>query len=723
MVTHATPTTYEIKNGDWDQTVSYNKSITWNGKAWTLTINNESATHSRQGTTYIYFGAKTSGKNFTELTFTSSAFSGVITNVKVDAKVSGTEAQLTPKVTVGGTEFTSTSTGTLGTTRSARSFSGSASGNIVIEFSGDSKTKQLQVYAISVTYDPDATVGGDKPAAPDFFDSNYDEITTDSYTFTDPAGGEIYADVARDASPSYTVTPDDAATVDLTSNTYTFTVTKSCAITVSATNASGTTSKTLTVIVPDKTTAAPKFYDSTPNEITTGSYTFTDPAGGEIMISDYDEGATITYVVTPSDAATFDNDIFTVTKSCTISVTATKGTATATSTLSVTVPKEISGNTFELVTSTDDIVIGAEYVIVTGTTSLYGMSPTPLSAEGTISTVPNAITDNNDNTIEVDTDKVAVLTLVKGKTNYALQYPSGEYLSASSSANDKSFNSTANTDDAAADLTITPTNTKYPIKFTNPSRYIRANGTKDFRTYTLNSTGAAVYLYKRSAPKTAVTLSWDQSEYTANTAFGWESSEPVLTITPADLNLTAGGLGITYDSSAKSVATVSADADGNLVVTPVSTGNSTISAVVPNSNAEYKSNTATFTLHVTAAPKVIYANADGTDFEENQVVLLPSQIKAGYTFLIKAPEGYTLGDVNSDQVNNTTITFNDDRTVATIVVTKACVISAKVKKGEQQASRGTTFTVSEKALGDANINWSAEFYAYDLATGLWKVSR
>lgn len=641
MVTHATPTTYKAGDGNWvslgaSKEFSFNKEISLTSPSsnpkWIVTCDNSSVYKVTQNSrANLCFG---SGNNpFSEyVKFTTTGFKGVISNVTIVAMVSNSAATITPTVTVGGQELTSNKSTNLGTSKETRSFAPASdskvSGELVINFSGRTGGKNLLIYSISVTYDPDATVGGgDKPAAP-------------------------------------------------------------------------------------------VFYDPAMNEITTDSYTFTDPAGGEIMIDGYENSASITYVVTPSDAATFDNDIFTVTKSCTISVTATKGTATATATLSVTVPKEISRNTFELVTSTDDIVIGAEYVIVTGTSSLYGMSPTPLTAVGTILAVPDAITENNDNTIEVDTDKVAVLTLVKGKTNYALQYPSGKYLSASSSANNKSLNSTANADDAAADLTITPTNQKYPIKFTNPSRYIRANGTTDFRTYQGYSTGSAVYLYKRSAPKTSVTLAWDKAEYTANTAFGWESSEPVLTITPAEL--TAKGLGITYNSSATSVATVAADADGNLVVTPVSTGTSTISAVVPNTNTEYKSNTATFKLTVVAAPKVIYADADGTDFEENQVVLLPSQIKAGYTFLIKAPEGYTLGDVNSDQVNNTTITFNDDRTVATVTVTKACVISAKVKKGEQQASLGTTFTVSEKVLGDANINWSAEFYAYDLATGLWK---
>lgn len=741
MVTHATPTTYVAGNGNWvsigGKDFSFDKEISLSSSyttpKWIVTCDNSSvykATENKK--TNLCFG---SGKNpFSEyVKFTTTGFKGVISNVTIVAMVGTTAATITPTVTVGGQELTSNKSGNLGKSQETRSFeqaSGSkVSGELVINFSGSTGGTNLKIYSISVTYDPDATVGGDKPAAPVFYDPAMSEITTDSYTFTDPVGGEIYAEVARDATPSYSVIPTDAATVDLTSNMYTFTVTKSCAITVSATNDYGTTPKTLNVTVPTGTVEQPTkpyFFDSNSQDITGSTYAFDSSAGGNIVAMYDTADDNVSYTVTPSNAATVVQDssngtyTFTVTKSCSISVTATKGTATATATLSVTVPKEISRNTFELVTSTDDIVIGAEYVIVTGTSSLYGMSPTPLTAVGTILAVPDAITENNDNTIEVDTDKVAVLTLVKGKTNYALQYPSGKYLSASSSANNKSLNSTANADDAAADLTITPTNQKYPIKFTNPSRYIRANGTTDFRTYQGYSTGSAVYLYKRSAPKTSVTLAWDQTDYTANTAFGWESSEPVLTITPADLNLTAGGLGITYDSSAKSVATVAADADGNLVVTPVSTGTSTISAVVPNSNAEYKSNTATFTLHVTAAPKVIYANADGTDFEENQVVLLPSQIKAGYTFQIKAPEGYTLGDVNSDQVNNTTITFNDDRTVATIVVTKACVISAKVKKGEQQASRGTTFTVSEKALGDANINWSAEFYAYDLATGLWK---
>lgn len=733
MVTHATPTTYEIKSGKWNQTVSFNKSITWNGKAWTLTINNESATHSRQGTTYIYFGAKTTGKNFTELTFTSSAFTGKITQVKVDACVSGSAAQLTPSVKVGTVDFTTTSTETLGTINSARTFTGEASGDVVITFSGDSKTNQLQVYGISVTYDPDATVGGgDKPAAP-VFKVGDTEITASSYSFTSTTGGTIVVSYDTSAtSHDCTIVPEDAATfTDNNAGNYTIAVTKSCAITVSATNASGTTSKTLNVTVPAGTVEQPTkpiFTDSGLTNITSSSYAFDSSAGGNIVAMYDTADDNVSYTVTPSNAATVVQDssngtyTFTVTKSCTISVTARKGTATATATLDVTVPSAITSNTFVLVTESSELELGAKYVIVTNPSksTISSMSPELVSGAA-IPQISDAVTKptaSDNNTIEVDINKVAVFTLLKGNDNfYVFQYADGENFLSNTDKN-AGLSHTKTQTDASAQVTINPSSTNTVITFEKVARRVlKAYSTQDFRTYNSGS-GNDVYLFKQSTPKTSVTLAWDQAEYTANTAFGWESSEPVLTITPAEL--TAKGLGITYNSSATSVATVAADADGNLVVTPVSTGTSIISAVVPNSNAEYKSNTATFTLHVTAAPKVIYANADGADFEENQVVLLPSQIKAGYTFLIKAPEGYTLGDVNSDQVNNTTITFNDDRTVATIVVTKACVISAKVKKGEQQASRGTTFTVSEKALGDANINWSAEFYAYDLATGLWK---
>lgn len=742
MVTHATPTTYYIDPSGspavkWTSiggyslagSTAYNLSTTNYDQKWTLLSDLTTVYKETNTAGYLRFGSSNSKTGtFKSLTISSESFKGTITQVKLKLSVTS-GATITPSVSVGGTAFTSSKTGNVGTSEEEWIFTGSASGKIEMKFTGNSNGKQFKIHSLYVTYDPDATAGGDKPADPVFYDPAMNEITTDSYTFTDPVSGDIYAEVARDATPSYSVIPTDAATVDLTSNMYTFTVSKSCAITVSATNASGTTPKTLNVTVPTGTVEQPTkpyFFDSNSQEITGSTYAFDSSAGGNIVVMYDTADDNVSYTVTPSNAATVVQDssngtyTFTVTKSCTISVTATKGTATATSTLSVTVPKEISGNTFELVTNTTGVGLG-DVIVITNAKSgtINSMSPTPNTSKGSINQVSGAVTYVDASTITVDTDKVAVFTVVKGQdaTKFALQYATGEYLTVE--ANNSGFNSSS-TLIAGANCEFDITSSVTKINFTNTGRIIRAyNSGKDFRTYT-GTANDPVYLYKLAAPKTSVTLAWDQTEYTANTAFGWESSEPVLTITPADLNLTAGGLGITYDSSAKSVATVSADADGNLVVTPVSTGNSTISAVVPNTNTEYKSNTATFKLTVVAAPKVIYADADGTDFEENQVVLLPSQIKAGYTFQVKAPEGYTLGDVNSDQVNNTTITFNDDRTVATVTVTKACVISAKVKKGEQQASRSTTFTVSEKALGDANINWSAEFYVYDLATGLWK---
>lgn len=747
MVTHATPTTYYIDPSGspavkWTSiggyslagSTAYNLSTTNYDQKWTLLSDLTTVYKETNTAGYLRFGSSNSKTGtFKSLTISSESFKGTITQVKLKLSVT-LGATITPSVSVGGIAFTSfnsntsNTTGKVGTSEEEWIFTGSASGKIEMKFTGNSNGKQFKIHSLYVTYDPDATVGGDKPAAPVFYDPGMDKITTDSYTFTYPVGGEIYADVARDATLSYSVIPTDAATVDLTSNMYTFTVTKSCAITVSATNDYGKTSKTLNVTVPAGTVEQPTkpfFLDSESHDITGSTYAFDSPEGGNIVAMYDTADDNVSYTVTPSNAATVVQNsemgtyTFTVTKSCTISVTATKGTATATATTSVTVPAASTSTTFKLVKSNEDIVEGGVYVITTATsgTAINSLSPSPRTSNGEIDQVTGAITYIDANTIEVETDKVAVFTLEKGKTNFALKYASGKYLTVPGT-NTTSFNSGSSATDENANATVIY-GTKYTtIKFTANNKIIYSTSSA-FRSYAA-SNSSNVYLYKldTSTPKTDVTLAWDKAEYTANTAFGWESSEPVLTITPD--NLTAKGLGITYDSSAKSVATVAADADGNLVVTPVSTGTSIISAVVPNSNAEYKSNTAKFTLNVTAAPKVIYANAEGTDFEENQVVLLPSQIKAGYTFLIKAPEGYTLGDVNSDQVNNTTITFNDDRTVATIVVTKACVISAKVRKGEQQASRGTTFTVSEKELGDANINWSAEFYAYDMATGLWK---
>lgn len=739
MVTHATPTTYVAGNGNWvsigGKDFSFDKEISLSSSyttpKWIVTCDNSSVykvTENKK--TNLCFG---SSKNpFSEyVKFTTTGFKGVISNVTIVAMVGTTAATITPTVTVGGQELTSNKSGNLGKSQETRSFepaSGSkVSGELVINFSGSTGGTNLKIYSISVTYDPDATVGGDKPAAPDFFDSNYDEITTDSYTFTDPAGGEIYAVVADGATASYTVTPDDAATVDLTSNKYTFTVTKSCAITVSATNDYGTTSKTLNVTVPAGTVEQPTkpfFLDSKSQDITGSTYAFDSSAGGNIVAMYDTADDNVSYTVTPSNAATVVQDssngtyTFTVTKSCTISVTATKGTTTATATLNVTVPKASTNETFVLVTKQSDIEVGGVYIITSATSgTIKSMSPTPRSNNGEITAVTDGITYVDASTLTVDTDKVAVFTIEEGSSNFALKYASGQYLSVPGTST-KSFNSASTAKAAEADATINQGSKYATINFTKNNKIVYFTGTA-FRSYA-NSNSSNVYLYKLGKPKTTVTLEWDKEKYSINETFGWESSEPMLTITPAELNLTAKDLGVTYSSSATSKATVAADDNGNLVVTPVAAGTTTITASVPSANKEYKAEPAMFTLNITSAPDPIFTDDRYNPFTENQVVLKPSQFTVGYTLIVKAPDGFTLGEVRVEPKGTSSVTFSGTNNAASVVVYQACKVYAKLKKGEVESSRAVGFTISQIELPKADVKWSADFYSYDLAKDIWK---
>lgn len=89
------------------------------------------------------------------MTLTCSKISGTITKIVVNASgASGTSATL--KATVGGTDF-GTQNQSLTSSNAAYTFSGSASGDIVITASQTSATKALYVKSIEVTYSSGTT--------------------------------------------------------------------------------------------------------------------------------------------------------------------------------------------------------------------------------------------------------------------------------------------------------------------------------------------------------------------------------------------------------------------------------------------------------------------------------------------------------------------------------------------------------------------------------------
>lgn len=737
MVTHAA--NYELpdwnKNNISPSVPVLGENTLYNVK-WTLACDNSNVYIGKgTGSAFIQVGSSSTSRTVNEyFSLSTSALQGKIQSVSVKASItSGAEFDIS--VSVGGTEYSTTATSTTLTTSESTPyvFTGSSSGEIVIKFSGKTNTKQLKIYSISVTYDPNGSTDGDKPAASVF---KYGSTTLEnSYTFTSSDGGTITATYdATATSHDCTIAPADAATKsDNGSGLYTINVSKNCTITVSATNSNGTTESALQVTVPEpqgEAPSAPLFFDSSMNSVSS-TYAFDTTSGGTIIAKYETDGTTPSYTVTPSDACTVSQDAsqgqytFTVKKTCDITVKVANSYGENSATLKVTVPTDTptpSGNIFKRVTNKSELELNASYVIITNPTTspIASMSPNPNTEAGGITQIKDAVTKPNasdNNTIEVVKEKVAVFTLVNGSTNgtYAFKYPNGKFLAnTDKNAGLKSTNQV----DESTDVEITPSSGSTEIKFVNvANRILKAYSTQDFRTYNSGS-GNVVYLYKLAAPKTDVTLKWAKDTYTIDTDFGWQGEEPSLSIVSPD-GLTIAGLGIEYASDATSVAAVTAAGDRTLVVNPRTAGECNISAKVPDSNASYKSEAVSFKLVVTSAPQPVFTDNSDVVFTDSSIELLPSALSVGYTFKVNAPEGYTL-EVSSSVDNAATITYNADNTSATVTVTKACVITAKTKKGDAVSSRGATFNIMKKNVEPANISWSADFYVYDLATNQWK---
>lgn len=374
---------------------------------------------------------------------------------------------------------------------------------------------------------------------------------------------------------------------------------------------------------------------------------------------------------------------------------------------------------FELVTSTADINIGDRVVIVNSQDDPYAVQRAPITGGNAQLTGTNeGIEVIDKNTLDVDTEKAAMFTIVQGKTNMALQYPDGKYLTLAS-ATAQGFNSTTDATNNYADVTLTQ-GTKYiTIKFTNQNNYVikKTKSTTDlnkFRAYK-EDTGD-IFLYKIPVEKQNVVLSWDKSEYTYDMDFGWADGEPKLSVSPEPVKV--DDLTIIYSSSNKDVATISSAAASIAEIKAKKVGDTEISAVVDTSDKNYKTEVpATYTLHVVGVDAPMFADGEGNNFEENEIELLPSELAAGYTVKIKkAGDEYgvkvTLSPTASGKVE-----YTDDGAVVT--VTKTCTITAITTKGEQTSTRRATFTIKMKELAPADIKWTSTRYVYDMATSHW----
>ncbi len=176
-----------------EQTWTYTQTTStnpWSANATTATLSNMSwfittdtsyfGTTSTTGATkrFMQFGSSNNAVSYVKLN--SEAFQGTISKIVVNG-YSNTSGN-TLAVTVGGNSFGTTQT--MPSSQSATAdmtFEGSASGEIILNFTQNTSKKIICIYSITITYDPDAETGG-----------GGSETTTGTISFS-PANGSTVA--------------------------------------------------------------------------------------------------------------------------------------------------------------------------------------------------------------------------------------------------------------------------------------------------------------------------------------------------------------------------------------------------------------------------------------------------------------------------------------------------------------------------------------------------
>ncbi len=478
-------------------------------------------------------------------------------------------------------------------------------------------------------------------------------------------------------------------------------------------------------------------WDAVPKQWNAGSATFTvtvtrkgvievEPATLTIPV---EETAEFTYVYNGDGVVTVasdntsvakvsdNNGVVTVTAvgagtaNITISAPATETYTAAEATCAVTV--KAGTQTFELVKKGDVIEEGDVVVFIANNNNgnPYSISATPNKKNGELAGVTEGIEKNEDGTISADPEKVAVFTVVKGTSNFALQYQSGEYLTLAGNST-TGFNSSSSVIDVA-NVKLTQGNQYFTAAFTQQSnRFIYGNGSA-FRAYGSNN-NSNVYLYRLAKAKKPATLAWNTEYAGYDLDFGWDGEMPVLTVDPE-----AAADAVKYTSYNTDVATVSYSADNGLKITPKAIGECIITAIIDPANKAYTSEEASFMLTVTGAEVPQFINPEGDVFTENSVKLYPSELKDGYTLTIKKTEGYDL-NVTINPTGAGKVEYTESG--ATVTVNKECRITVRNKKDGVTSTRYTTFEVSTIELSPADISWTAARYVYDLATKQWNTT-
>ena len=170
------------------------------GVAWTVSSDAaESTFESNRG---IHYGTGSVAVSYLRLT--TSGISGTITEIKVNAAgASGTSAKL--NVTVGGAAFGSQQS--LTSTATDYTFTGSASGQIVVTLSQTRAQKALYVKSIAVTYSTSGSGGGgDDPIDDPTGDGTY-ELVTNASTLAD--GDLIIITSSKNDGDAYAMGPQN----------------------------------------------------------------------------------------------------------------------------------------------------------------------------------------------------------------------------------------------------------------------------------------------------------------------------------------------------------------------------------------------------------------------------------------------------------------------------------------------------------------------------------
>jgi hypothetical protein len=339
-------------------------------------------------------------------------------------------------------------------------------------------------------------------------------------------------------------------------------------------------------------------------------------------------------------------------------------------------------DTYKLVTNASTLADGDQIIVVGANSgSYYAMTPTV--SKSTTITASSVTCSNNEIELEANQTDVQVFRLTANSdgTGFALQQIDGnkQYVIGTAS---NSTNLKYGAVESAKFNKITITSGNAAIKVIG-SRYVRINGSSDFRAYT-SSNGKDVSIYRYVQTKTDVTLAWNSSTASGDIAKKDDFVAPKLTVDPE-----AAATSVVYSSENEKVATVNASTGA---VTLIAEGETKIWAKISN-NASYNDAAASYTLTVTdsdvkVAKPTISVNA-------NEVTLSADEDCSIY---------YTLD--GNDPTKESTAYDNTP-----FDVTKDCTVKAIAYDAEGNASKVESADVTYVRVATPSFNPASEYVA------------